>query len=165
MYRLKYTVLIALMIVTGCSNVEGENSIETTKENNKIVELENNKENIVDIHTEINEGNKTKEELSPSSKHEVYIDKMAGEGNTLFSYSSNMPLRVTIKNNGVNTLNFKIKHPNKQTLAEDTLNPNETYVNTFNPSDLEEGKYMISFLQDSGADMSAYVKVEPIEKI
>ena len=55
--------------------------------------------------------------------------------------------------------------PSEQTLAENSLKPNETYVNTFNPSDLEEGKYMISFLQDSGAVMSAYVKVEPIEKI
>ena len=172
-------MIVILTIVAGCSNVESENRIDTSRGTIKTIETEKIEGNIVDVPTEIKKDDRLKGELSISSKQEVGpskmagegntlrevdMGKMAGEGNTIFSYPGNAYMQVKIINKGVNSLNFKILHLNsEEILTEGTLKPNETYDNTINPSDLSKGSYMISFLQDYGADMSAYVKVELLE--
>ncbi|MEH6944848.1 hypothetical protein [Bacillus sp. JJ722] len=142
-----------VIFVAGCS-FSNEKNVEDKPE---LVETEKQEQIVKDPHTE-------KAGLPSAIMVDSTVIAEGGQSNIGFKYPGDVPLKIQVKNVGVNTFHYKIQHLKKDLiLKQGTLKPDENYSNIYESvDDLPKGDYIIYFDQENGAKISANTKTELI---
>jgi len=154
-----------IILLSGCnsfsSQTEDQSSSQTEEPSSKVASEIVKKEPVI---LDIKDMEKYQEPMG--GFHPLEIDEEIaspiGESKSYFTYSGDMPFKISLLNTGTESFLFKIRNVDKETLVTNgVLDSKESFEKVFDG--FPEGAYVISYVveeEESPIDIKLKVKVE-----
>ena len=147
-----------ILLLSGCSTSSASTEESSSKE---VLEVVKEEPVILDANTYMENYQYPNGGFNPLVIDEE-ITSLMGSSKSYFSYSSDVPFKISLLNTGTESFLFKIQNVDKEILITDgVLNSKESYEKVFDG--FSEGAYIISYLveeEESPIDLKLKVKVE-----
>ena len=147
-----------ILLLSGCSTSSASTEESSSKE---VLEVVKEEPVMLDVITYVEKYQYPVGGFKPLLIDEE-ITSLMGSSKSYFSYSSDVPFKISLLNTGTESFLFKIKNVDKEILITDgVLDSKESYEKVFDG--FSEGAHIISYLveeEESPIDLKLKIKVE-----